>query len=451
MKTIKIKYISILMLLSLFVTSCDVQEYDNLNDPNLDDIESNLNPANLQDLVGGILSGMRSRIGTYFDDVGIVGREHYRFTPDEPRYVNDLLGRDRTTLGGGEFYITAPWAARYSTIKNTNILISGIGQQAVFYTTEEINAAIGFAKTMQAYELLLNLNLTFQSGIRLDVADPDNLGPFTDYTASLQGIRSLLESGAGDLVAGGSSFPFDLTSGFENFNTPSSFLTFNRAISARVAAYQGDYTSVSTFLSESFLDLMGDFNTGVYYVFSRTANDLQNPMFLALDAAGDIRVAHPSFLTDALAGDTRQNKVVARSSAASSAGLSGTHDFAVYSGPEAPIPVIRNEELILLYAEANHITNPTNAVNAINTIRAAAGLGAYTGGMMPADLVNEILLQRRYSLYGEGHRWIDMRRFDRLGELPIDRLGSPPTAEDPDGVGADDVWPEFPLPLTENQ
>jgi len=47
-----------------------------------------------------------------------------------------------------------------------------------------------------------------------------------------------------------------------------------------------------------------------------------------------------------------------------------------------------------------------------------------------------MLKQRRYSLFFEGHRWIDMRRYDLLGTLPIDRTG-------------DDVWTEFPLPVTE--
>ncbi|WP_432766785.1 RagB/SusD family nutrient uptake outer membrane protein [Phycicoccus elongatus] len=37
--------------------------------------------------------------------------------------------------------------------------------------------------------------------------------------------------------------------------------------------------------------------------------------------------------------------------------------------------------------------------------------------------MDEIVKQRRYSLFGEGHRWIDMRRWGRLNQLPIDRPG----------------------------
>jgi hypothetical protein len=48
-----------------------------------------------------------------------------------------------------------------------------------------------------------------------------------------------------------------------------------------------------------------------------------------------------------------------------------------------------------------------------------------------------MLNQRRYALFAEGHRWIDMRRYGRLNQLPIDRPG-------------DDVWESFPLPANEN-
>ena len=51
-------------------------------------------------------------------------------------------------------------------------------------------------------------------------------------------------------------------------------------------------------------------------------------------------------------------------------------------------------------------------------------------------LIDEMLKQRRYSLYFEGLRWIDLRRYNRLTDLPIDRPG-------------DDVWSNFPLPVTE--
>ena len=53
-----------------------------------------------------------------------------------------------------------------------------------------------------------------------------------------------------------------------------------------------------------------------------------------------------------------------------------------------------------------------------------------SGGLPPSTLtvassddafITELLLQRRYSLLFEGHRWIDHRRFNRLNLLPLDQ------------------------------
>ncbi len=174
-------------------------------------------------------------------------------------------------------------------------------------------------------------------------------------------------------------------------------------------------------------------------------------MFFAQNSTGaNARIAHPSFITDARPGDTRVNKATFREALneetnmiepnpATQAGLTGSYDVFIYESNVASVGVIRNEELVLLYAEANHISNPPLAVNAINAVRNAAGLDNYTGGTSPAELVAEILYNRRYSLFAEGgHRWIDARRFGILNTLPIDRAG-------------DGTFEQFPIPLTENQ
>ena len=115
----------------------------------------------------------------------------------------------------------------------------------------------------------------------------------------------------------------------------------------------------------------------------------------------------------------------------------GDYDVALYSSNTDNIPVIRNEELILLYAEANITSSPVTAVSALNIVREAAGLLPYTGATTPEALEDELLKQRRYSLFGEAHRWIDMRRFGRLAELPNDRA-------------TDNVPSAVPVPANEN-
>ncbi len=448
------KIVSVIALGSIGLTSCTIDEVGNLNGPSLDNITENSNKDDIQDLIGGILSDMRIRLGTYYDDIGVIGREYYRFSSSDPRYTSDLLGKNKAVLDNNTFYTTAPWEARYGTVKGTNVLIKAIENTTPAYTDQEKNGLTGFGKTIQAYELLLNLNLTYKGGIRVDVSDPKKLGSFLNYTESLKAIQDLLNSGANDLSKAGAKFPVNLSSGFENFNTPETFLQFNKAISARVAAYQGDNSSILNYLKDSFLKLSSsekDLKNGVNYVFSSDGGDQRNPLFFTLNSTdAGVRVAHPSYLTDAITNDNRLSKAAKREKTITFDGLTGDYDFMVYKSDVDPISIIRNEELILLYAEGNHISNPTEAVNAINLIRTAAGIPAYVGGTSATELLNEIVFQRRYSLYGEGHRWIDMRRFDKLAELPIDRKGEAPSTEKPDGVEPDNVWVQFPIPATEN-
>ena len=60
----------------------------------------------------------------------------------------------------------------------------------------------------------------------------------------------------------------------------------------------------------------------------------------------------------------------------------------------------------------------------MNIVRAAAGLADYpAGSTTAANGLDRVLHEKRYSLFGEGHRWVDMRRYGRLGDLPIDRPG----------------------------
>jgi len=70
---------------------------------------------------------------------------------------------------------------------------------------------------------------------------------------------------------------------------------------------------VLNFLNDSFFNLAGDLSAGPSYVFSEDQTDLSNPLFFALNSSSaGARIAHPSFITDAEAGDTRLGKVVFR-------------------------------------------------------------------------------------------------------------------------------------------
>jgi hypothetical protein len=430
------KYIAIYTLLllatGLFFSSCK-KDYGDLNNATVEVFLNNATPGELNNLVSGTESGMRNFLALYLDDVGTIGRELYHFSTSEPRYVTDLLGANNATLSNSNFYITNPWAARYRVVKNCNVLIQAATNSRLI-TDAQRSGYIGFARTIKAYQLLLTLNLTDSNGIRIDVTDPDHLGSFVSYDAGLTAISSLLDSAKNDLS--NASIAFTLA-GFSGFNDATGLTQFNRALAARVAVYQRNWDAALTALNGSFFGLDKDFNLGVFHVFSTGSGDQLNTFFIPQNQTGEIRLAHPSYAADIEPNDDRIDKATLRSAPASLNGLTSDRDIWVYKSSTAAVPIIRNEELILIYAEANIQKNDlTDAVTALNIIRNGHNLGNYSGSVSQPALLTEMLNQRRYSLFCEGHRWVDMRRYNLLATLPVDRVG-------------DDIWSEFPLPTTE--
>jgi hypothetical protein len=226
--------------------------------------------------------------------------------------------------------------------------------------------------------------------------------------------------------------------GFNEFSDAAGLTKFNRALAARVSLYQSHWQTALDDLNASFFLLQGDFNAGIYHEFGTGSGDQINSVFIPQNQTGEARVAHPSYATDIEPGDDRINKTSLRNSPISLSDLTSDRDVWVYTSSTAPIAIIRNEELILIYAEANiQLNNLEEGVKAINVIRNRHGLTDYDGPLTKSALITEMLNQRRYSLFFEGHRWIDLRRYNLLNTLPIDRTG-------------DNVWSEFPLPTTEN-
>jgi hypothetical protein len=213
-------------------------------------------------------------------------------------------------------------------------------------------------------------------------------------------------------------------------------LQFNRALAARVAVYRRDWQGALNALNESFYSLNNDLYMGVFSVFGTGSGDQVNPAYIPQRQSGEVRVAHPSYAQGILPNDDRISKATIRPNA-SSQGLNSDRDVWVYTSNTAPMPIIRNEELILIYAEANiQLNNFPEAVAALNVIRAKHNLPSYSGALNQTALINEMLYERRYSLFFEGHRWIDVRRYNLLNSLPLDRP-------------SDNVWGQFPLPVSE--
>jgi len=274
-----------------------------------------------------------------------------------------------------------------------------------------------------AYELLLNLNYLDDNGIQLDFSGTLRTG-FASKSESFAFIENLLDEGNSDLGQAGNSFPFQLSSGFSGFDTPSGFAKFNRALRARVAAYQAKWNDVLSALGGSFLDPAGAMDLGVYHAYGTGLGDQLNEIFEPPTADFIQLMAHQSFETDAETGDDRfASKVFKRSSSTTFDNLTTDLAVTITRTSTDPLPIIRNEELILLHAEASiGLGLLSEAQDDINTVRVAAGLQDIDINNPPhGTAVDQLLYEKRYSLFMEGHRWVDMRRYGKLNELPIDR------------------------------
>ncbi len=421
----------LLMCLALLTSlACETLDFADPNSPTAE-------ATTVQNLVTGIEAGMRIDYDIYLRVVSVLAREAYYFEPSDPRYTGELL---KGPLDPGGFLVTRSWEARYAVIGTCNILLQKAPND---------RGIAGYAKTIIAYQLLLNHNYTYENGIKVDYSGASTAAVL-NARDGLAAIAAKLDEAQADLQAAGSSFSFALSSGFEGFNTPANFLKFNRALRARVAVYQGafdagKYNDALTALGQSFLNDAGALDLGVYHVYSTGSGDLLNPIFEIPSAAAIKLYGHPIFKRDAEAGDTRySSKVFVRPTPTTFEGLTSDLAPTVASGATARFPIIRNEELLLLRAEANiGLNNLPAAQNDINLIRAKAGLGAVT--LTAANALDQLLHEKHYSLFLEGHRWIDLRRYNKLGDtnlVPIDRAATETTP-------ADIVITQVPLPRTE--
>jgi hypothetical protein len=418
----------------LGISACDFLDPNQISDPNNPSIEgvlTNASKAQLQNLVTGLEVRHRATTGAN-NILSTFGREIYPLFASDPRFINQWIGAgegadaetDPQFFGSAGTYTTP-----YLTVRQGNVLIESANNTNAI-TEQERNGYLGVAKTLQAYSYLIPLNAQYVNGIRIDVDDVNNLGPFLDYDDALQEIRDLLDEAEVNLNAAGSSFSFVLTDGFEEFSTPADFVNLNRAIAARAAIYAEDWDAAVTAVEGAapFFELAvgaDEMNKGGYFVYGDPP-DIFNPFYYVPNTTAiQLPMAHPSMIADAEAGDLRvDNKFFLRDDPVTLQGLTSQYQDNRFSGTGDSFPFFRNEELVLIYAEAlaqrNQGTDLVDAVDAINIVRNTWGLGDFVSASQ-SDIIDQILFERRYSLWFEGgHRWIDARRYDRLDELPLD-------------------------------
>jgi hypothetical protein len=440
----------------LVLAACDFNIL-NTNQPTLGDLLSNPTRDKLSAAATGVLSSSRSGIQGLIWRLGSMGREGINLSGNnQPDYVEPFFG---PLQAGGSFGGTL-WLDRYQSIRTANIYLQALANNTTqtgpdLLSDAERAASRGMANTFKALAFLYVIQTRAQLGAPVDVDRPVSAGPAPWVSEdSVYGyIIGLLNSAATDLTAAGSTnFPFSIPPGLADFTTPAAFIQFNRALAAKANVLRATvlsgcggtpatcYTAALTALGQSFLSTApADFQNAASHDFSTDPGDQTNDLSEPLDGSAFFALTDNIAEADTQANGAKDERVLTKIDSADvvqilgGISIPGELKFTLYLSNGAadanhPIPIIKDEELLLLRAEAGWFTGAkAQAITDLNLVRQNSGLLPPTTVTLlstDAAFTTALLYERRFSLLWEqGTRWIDARRFGLLSTIPADVIG----------------------------
>jgi hypothetical protein len=414
-----------LSLTAFVAAACTPIDAPDQNAPALSDLTGTPSVSAITTAAQGLIRGMRDNNPTQL--YSVLGREGYNLDPSNPQTEPAFY----TTLGD-----LAQWAGPYRNIKLANLVLEPL-DRVVGLTDAEKEGIRGFAKTVKAVELLKVIRGTDVYGALLDAAENATDPPeeIASKDAVYTEIFKLLDEAKVHLQGAGETFRLNLGPGFVGLDTPPTFLQFNRAVRARASIDLQRFAEALVDLNESFLDTSKPLSFGMYFTYSLASGDVTNNFF---EGVPRVFFVHPRILAGAQekangdVDDRVTRKLREMPEPLSRYGFVVSHVWNHFPTPAAPNPFLKNEELILLRAEANlGLGNLPAAVQDINFVRVNSGglepitLPYTPGPGDPPTLLDELLYNKTYSMMWEAGSWswLDARHYDKLEELPHDLEG----------------------------
>lgn len=434
------KYIFALLTGVMVTVSCKDSTAVNPTDaPTAGALAGELRRASLQTLATALLASDRQTfVGTgsaYPILANIYARDIYRLDPSEPRYLNETIvsAPDRGSFAGG-----GGWAGQYVTIRQANTMLQALANPAPgVFSAAELSAIRGFAQTFKAIAYYRIVEMRDTIGVALQKDDPADVDPAAIICKKNMNnyVAALLDSANTNLVAAGAitfpwaAFPTGMSAFGRNYRSVPNFVLFNRGWKGKVDFYRGlDHQApqpalFTTAIAELTQALGGaapgavsgsTFQTGMYYVFVPAGTEA------APNPYSDTRIGINPALDSVRAGDTRASKIVPRATAVTIQGITLTKTL-VKAVPSAanqssPLPVLRDEELVLLRAQAEFEAGQfANGYLDLNSVHTFYGNAAYVPSVLIDQARSDLLYDKRYSLLGEGvQRLVDLRAYSRL-------------------------------------
>lgn len=420
-------------------------------------LNGGLTATTLQLLVTGVLGQDRANQGfatTIYAET--LARDVYNIDPSESRYITELLGApiDPSAFTGGGAY-----TGNFVTVRTANTVLNNLSSVSNVYSAGQLAAVRGLLRTLkaQSFYRVLELRGTNGTPIATDQDITATPAPILCEQSALAAVSALLDTAETDLAeanaAGVTAFPVAIPAGFNqngNFSTVQGFRAFARAFQGKVEVYRGikagaagtanftkalaDFAGANA-LVPTYANATSDLTVGPYYVYGTQAGDLTNPL-----AAGTIYL-NPTVRVNTLnngkagfdtlqTGDARGAKIATLTTARTRSGTSTLYGQTVYTtaNQSTPTPILRNDEVVLLRAQANiGLGNFAAAAADINAVRTVeGGLPAIATPATADEAISAVLYEKRFSLLLlSTTRLQDLRSYGRLNSTyyPAARTG----------------------------
>jgi hypothetical protein len=391
------------LLAGLVLTGCDLD----LNDPNLPTTEDVLTTRDgLTQLAVGLQAEYSGQLvdpiyvaGLVADEIGTGGATFESYQNVDSKTPDPALAERDPSIG--------PWDGQYRVIEIANNLLANVpdagfgpGTTSGIMALAEFYRGLAFANLATIYEA---------APIQVGLEHPEPA--FSPREVVLDTALALFQSAISRIESTAPSDAFNstiLADGFDLLNTA-------RAMLARYALVAGDYTLA--------MQAAAAVDPTVLSVFGYSGSD-SNPMYGMWYASGNAYQmrAEDAFRLEAEAGDQRVDYWVTEADIEGA--IVDLDDLPRMDEASDPFHAYLPDEMKLIMAEVyvRRDGDIGSALDLVNEVREqcesaldepVACLPALDAVDVPteADMLAEILRQRRYELYLQGVRWADFRRF----------------------------------------
>lgn len=420
-------------------------------------------PSGIQYLSAGVVASTRADIGQDILTLSAFSREVGVFTTTDSRFITEWMG-DGNIIPNADFYGGGGWSNEFRDAKDAQFIIRELPIVSPAYSASDVSLITGIMKTLEAYNMLLVAETRDTNGVPIFGFDTAASTPASILCIKdvWKGIAAMLDTAEADLDAGKpGALPIALPAGYAAVSaagpsgTVGTFAGFNRALAA-YAKLQYAYgvtrspggtpatattpgsplasalTAADSAIHATFLydpaaltpPTAGNFTDplAVYHSFSSTSGDVDNPVTFAVGQTTTVFVLDTVADEIAAGGDKRALKLIVNSAAPNSeagpvanALASKAMTLGAYQSASSPVPIIRNEELVLIEAQIQlGLGNLAGAVASINAVRTnVGGVAVYAGPMTYVAVRDQLLHELRASNIGEpgGERIMATRNY----------------------------------------